>query len=76
MYRQVRQAAEDPDAWIRSTRRFGAQLIGVGAILLGFCLLLPDDSRRWLFVGMAAITALVGYWHRKYAEQIASLSNR
>ena len=76
MRRQVQQAAEDPDVWIRSTRRFGAQLIVVGVVLLGVCLLLPDDSRRWLFVGVAAVTTLAGYWHRKHAEQIALLSQR
>ena len=74
--RQVEIAAREPDGWIVSTRRFGLRLMIVAAALLALCIVLPDDSRRWLFVGIAVVTGLAGAWHRKYASSIAELAKQ
>lgn len=75
-HRQVEIAAREPGAWIVATRRFGLNLMIVAAALLALCVVLPDDSRRWLFVGIAVVTGLAGAWHRKYARSIAELARQ
>lgn len=58
-----------PD-WIRGTIAFGKQLVFVGAALLVLCIFLPNDSRRWIFVGMGLIVVAVGLWHQRNAQRI------
>lgn len=58
-----------PD-WVAKTVLFGKRLVMIGAALLILCVILPNDARRLLFVGMGLVTVAVGLWHQRNAQRI------